>query len=59
MSNSRLPTGAGRIPLSPRNIGPMLAAVRRVRGYRLHVETDCHGDTVAYLERRLLKAARS
>ena len=48
-----------RIPLNRSNIGPMLAVVRRARGWLLHVETDRYGDTVAYLERRQLRSVRS
>ncbi|MEY4762971.1 MAG: hypothetical protein RLZZ200_2827 [Pseudomonadota bacterium] len=42
-----------RIPLDRRSIGPMLARAARLGGYLLQVETDRHGQTVAYLQRQV------
>jgi len=40
-----------RIPVSTRQVGPMLAAMRRQAGYRFIVETDRNGETNAWIER--------
>ena len=51
--NLTLPTHAEplRAPVLSRNIGPMLAALRRHTGYRYIVETDRNGETQAWIER--------
>jgi len=44
-----------RMPVATRYVGPTLAAMRRVGGYRLTVETDRNGNTSAWLERAVPK----
>jgi hypothetical protein len=44
-----------RMKVAARQVGPMLAALRRQPGYQFVVETDRHGETCAWLVRNVLR----
>lgn len=51
-STARARVRAQRIPLDRRHFEALLGKADRVAEFRMHVETNAWGETIAYLERQ-------